>query len=191
MQKNPNPQGKGLVPVLAALASATPRLQVPPKHIEQVSSELFTALFILESEFRFKPVCGRRYWLYRYGERFQLSLLAPQQWCVATFDQVIACCELHSDLSWTLELSAEAAADQAFMQQVASKRQAFDEQLQTVEQIDDILPTYHQQLPFYQRVFASGLASSLSRSMQLAGIQGLSYQEAQGLLTQAVAKPVD
>lgn len=121
-QVNPNPQGKGLVPVLAALAQANQQVRIVPKHVEQLSVELFTSLFVLESRFQFKPVRGRHYWLYRYGERFQLSLLAPAQWSTPTFDLVIGCCELHDDLAWTLELTAEAAQDSAFLAYLQHRR---------------------------------------------------------------------
>lgn len=182
MRKNPNPQGKGLAPVLAALTQASHGLVIRPKHIEQVSSELFTSLFILESEFGFRPVRGREYWLYRYGERFKLSLLSPSQWSVATFDQVIGRCELHDDLTWTLELSEAAAVDSGLMAQIAERRRRFEQALQEADSVDAVLPVYRQSLPFYRRVFAAALASSLGSSMRQSGIHGLSYAEAQGLL---------
>ena len=182
--KNPNPQGKGLVPVLAALGGAKSGIIVLPKHVEQVAAELFTSMFILESRFSFKPVRGRSYWLYRYGERFQLSLMAPQQWSVGTFDQVIGCCELHDDLVWTLTLSEESSNDQGFMAFIATRRERFQQALQAGQSLDEALPVYVQKLPFYQRVFASALAGSLGKSMQLSGIAGLSYQQARGQLEQ-------
>ena len=57
--KNPNPQGKGLVPVLDSITASRTTVSVPPKHIEQISSELFTSLFVLHSQFQFKPVVGK------------------------------------------------------------------------------------------------------------------------------------
>lgn len=185
-QKNPNPQGKGLVPVLAALANASAGIRVLPKHVEQVSTELFTALFILGSQFSFKPVRGREYWLYRYGERFKLSLVAPEQWSVGTFDQVIGCCELHDDLTWTLTLSDDAAQDTAFMAFIAARRERFQQMLQESESLETALPVYQHDLPFYQRVFASALASSLGQSMQLTGIAGLRYEQARLCLTTGI-----
>lgn len=183
-QKTPNPQGKGLVPVLSAFAEVSGNgLYVPPKHVEQISGELFTSLFVLESDFSFKPIRGRVYWLYRYGERFALSLLSPQQWRAATYDQVIGQCELHDDLTWTLELSEDAADDEALMQKIADKRASFERDLQDAETLDAILPVYQQELPFYARVLASALASSLGNSMQQSGIRGLNYEQAKGLLT--------
>ena len=57
--KRPNPQGKGLVPILDSLVQSRASISVPPKHIEQITSELFTSLFVLHSQFQFKPVIGR------------------------------------------------------------------------------------------------------------------------------------
>ena len=180
--KNPNPQGKGLVPVLAALADARVPYRVPPKHIEQVSAELFTSLFILSSQFSFKPVLGKTYYLYRKQNAYQLSLIAPQRWNSKVYGQYIGECELQADMSWTLILSDGAAADQTLLSQIAERRQQFDIAMQQAEKIDDVLPVFEERLPFYQRVFASALSSSLSQSMHGSGIAGLSYSQALGLL---------
>lgn len=181
-QRNPNPQGKGMVPVLAALGNAGSGLCVVPKQVERMAAELFTSMFVLESRFSFKPVRGRKYWLYRYGEYFQLSPLFPQQWSTPTFDRVIGCCELHDDLAWTLELSEDAARDTDFLALIRERRERFEQALQASETLAVALPVYVASLPFYQRVFASALASSLGKSLQLSGIAQLNYQQAMKLL---------
>ena len=180
--KNPNPQGKGLVPLLAALSDAGRSIVVPPKQVQQVSGELFTSLFVLESRFGFKPVVGRTYWLYRKAGVFELSLLAPEQWSALVYGQYIGACALHNDLTWTLTLSEAALADPLLMRYIAQRREEFEQELQSAASVDDLLPVFRAELPFYQRVFASALAGSLGASMQSAGIRGLSYQEAVGLL---------
>ncbi len=175
--KYPNPQGKGLVPVLDSLASSRPTNAVPPKHIEQVSSELFTSLFVLSSQFQFKPVVGQSYWLYRKGQSFKLSLISPEEWR-GGFGQYVGHCQLQSDITWTLALDAEAAKDKELMQFIAAKRAEFDAKLQAVETLEQILPVFDASLPFYQRVFASALAHSLGVSMHKSAIRHLSYQQA-------------
>ncbi len=185
--KTPNPQGKGLVPVLAALTEAGNPGWVPlPKSISQIANELFTSMFVLESRFSFKPVPQRSYWLYRdpldSQGRFSLSLLSPEQWSATVYGQVIGHCVLQADLTWTLELSDEAAADNEMMAYIAERRRRFGQELAEAKQVDDLLPVFQHNLPFYQRVFASALAGSLSCSMQQAGIAGLSYEQAAGLL---------
>ncbi len=170
------------MPVLTALSDARRSIAVPPKQVQQVSGELFTSLFVLESHFGFKPVVGRSYWLYRRGGVFTLSLLAPEQWSALVYGQYIGVCELHADLTWTLTLGDAALADPLLMHYIAQRRDEFEQELQSAACIDDLLPVFREELPFYQRVFASALASSLGASMQSAGIHGLSYQEAIGLL---------
>ncbi len=183
MSRKPNPEGKGQVPVLAALAASRAAAAVaPPKHIERVSTELFTSLFVLESDFNFKPVPGRSYWLYRKRERFWLSLIPPHEWGEGVYGRFIGECRLQPDMTWTLELAEEVAADDAFMQFLADKREAFEHRLEEAETVDDVLPVHESQMPFYQRAFAFALSHSLGASMDQSGIRGLSYNEARGLL---------
>ncbi|MCS4505452.1 DUF2452 domain-containing protein [Arhodomonas aquaeolei] len=185
MSKNPNPQGKGGAPVLATLeAQRAAVVTVPPKHIEQVSTELFTSLFVLESDFRFRPVPGKRYYLYRKPERYWLSMIPPQEWGggEAVTGRFIGACELQPDMTWTLELDEAVAADDAFMNELAERRAAFERQLGDVEAVDDVLPVHERRFTFYRRAFAFALAHSLGRSMEQSGIAGLSYEEAQGRL---------
>jgi hypothetical protein len=182
MNRQPNPQGKGLTPVLESLVASRTQLSVPPKAVAQVSSELFTSLFVLHSEFHFKPVPGQRYCLYRKNEGFRLSLIAPTEWGDGRFGQYIGECVLQPDLTWTLRFDAHAAQDRQLLALIESKRRAFEQRLVAAETLDSALPVFDPSLPFYQRVFASALAHSLGVSMQKSGIQGLSYRQAQGLL---------
>ena len=184
MQKNPNPQGKGMVPVLESLARVRPCIRVPPKHLDQISNELFTSLFVLHSHFQFRPVVGRTYWLYRQRDSFKLSMVAPEEWQGTSFGKFIGECRLHEDITWTLVLDPYAAEDENLQSMIASRRQEFEVALQKASTVDDLLPVYVSSLPFYQRVFAAGLAGSLKQSMLLSGIQGLSYREASKLLPQ-------
>jgi len=182
MNIRPNPQGKGLVPVLDSLVESRASISVPPKHIDQIASELFTSLFVLHSKFQFKPVVGKTYWLYRRSNTFHLSLIAPQEWGGSGFGQYIGECVLHEDITWTLELGTQAVNDQNLIKLIENRRKEFEQALSTVKIVDEVLPVYLQSLPFYQRVFASALASSLKVSMCKSGIQGLSYNQAAGLL---------
>lgn len=183
-KKTPNPQGKGQVPVLAALFERQDSLaHVPPKQIEQVSTELFTSLFVLGSEFRFKPVVGKDYFLYRKPKKFWLSMLGPHEWNEETGGQFIGRCVLQDDMTWTMEMSEAAAADPAFTAYLDRARAEFDAALQAAETVDDVLPVFEQRFGFYRRIFAFGLAHSLGRSMVGSGIAGLSYDEARKQLT--------
>ncbi|MDH5446233.1 MAG: DUF2452 domain-containing protein [Gammaproteobacteria bacterium] len=182
--KNPNPQGKGLVPVLDSLAASRTVIDVAPKHIEQISSELFTSLFVLHSRFHFKPIIGKSYWLYRRRDNsFHLSMIDPDEWGGFGFGQYIGECVLQQDITWTLELDTHAASDQELLSLIEEQRRQLETALHDARSIDDVLPVYLESLPFYQRVYASALANSLKTSMQKSGIQGLSYTQAKGFLT--------
>lgn len=192
MPENPNPQGKGLVPVLAQLSSVRAAAQhVPAKHIEQISNELFTSLFVLESEFKFKAVAGRSYWLYRKNGRFWLSPIGPHEWGPEQYGQYIGECMLHEDITWTLELSEEASEDQELIQYLQDKKDAFEKQLEEAEAVEDILPGHRKDFGFYRRAYAFALAHSLGVSMEKSGIKQMTYEQAQGVLPDHSASEAD
>lgn len=181
MTDNPNPQGKGQVPVLATLTETRSAMAaVPAKNVERVSTELFTSLFILESRFQFKPVQGKPYWLYQKEGEFWLSVLSPEELGVSIYGRYIGKAELQPDMTWTLELSDDAAQDDEFMDYLSRKRAELEERLESAETVDDAMPTHEEGFGFYQRAFAFALAHSLGTSMQYAGISGLTYEEAKG-----------
>lgn len=175
-----NPQGKGLVPVLNEVASSRAKVNVPPKKIDQIAGELFTSLFVLESEFTFRPVIGRKYNLYRKDGCFRLSPVGPDQWSRILSGQFIETCVLERDVTWTLEMDEYAAKDERLHHLIQEKKQVFEETLESAGQLGDILPVYYESLPYYQRLFASALANSLGISMQMSGIKELTYREAKG-----------
>jgi len=166
LKKQANPQGKGLVPILESLAESRALISVVPKHINQISSELFTSLFVLHSQFQFKPVVGKRYWLYQRGKQFQLSLISPDEWGSTGFGLFVGECVLQQDITWTLTLDNNAAKDKALMSYIENKRHEFEQALVTAESVDNVLPFYLDGLPFYQRVYASALSNSLKQSIQ-------------------------
>ena len=189
MEKQPNPanpanpQGKGLVPVLESLAESRALVSIVPKHIKQISSELFTSLFVLHSQFQFKPVVGQHYWLYQRDEKFKLSLISPVEWGGSDFGLFVGECVLQQDITWTLTLDNNAANNEALMKHIEFKRCEFEDALGSADSVDSILPFYLDGLLFYQRVYASALANSLKQSMVMSGIQGLSYSQAQKCLS--------
>ena len=184
MKINPNPQGKGVVVLMGALAEAKSLIQLPPKTAEQISVELFTSLFVLQSEFKFKPVVGRHYWLYFNQGLFKLSLVAPEEGGSYCFGLPVGKSILQDDITWSLELSDEAQADIDLMSLIQSKQKEFESRLKQADSIDKALPFYREKLPFYQRIFAAGLAQSLSKSAQYQGIADLTYDAALKCLSQ-------
>lgn len=186
MSKPANPQGKGSIAILETLQQAKTQLVASAKNIQQISSDLFTSLFVLNSQIRFKPTTGQVYWLYFKDGQYRLSLIAPQQWSPAQSGRFIGACELQSDLTWTLELSDACASDDAFIQEIANRRQQLEQELQQAEKIDDVMPVYLETLPYYSRVLAAALAYSLKQSMQKSGILGLSFRQAEQRFLQLI-----
>ncbi len=182
MKTTPNPQGKGLVPVLDSVASSRPKMALLPKQIDQIAGELFTSMFVLESEFAFKPVAGKTYYLYQKDNRFRLSLVSPEEWIGGLFGQYIGACILETDITWTLVMDEQAAQDKGLIQYIQAKKNDFEKTLEDAEKLEDLLPVFYESLPYYRRLFASALAYSLGVSMELSGIRSLTYYEAKGLL---------
>lgn len=181
--RNPNPQGKGLSPVLEGLLQSRAHIPLPPKQIDQITSELFTSLFVLNSDFNFRPVIGKSYWLYRVDGRFRLYLMSPAEWSAGHPGQFIGECVMQEDITWTLTLDETAARDSALLEHIESERRRLEESLENSQTVADAMPVYVQSMPFYARLLAYGLGSSLRVSMEAAGINALSYDEARGLLS--------
>jgi hypothetical protein len=197
MPRNPNPQGKGLVPVLQGLHNHWQQPVLLPKQIDQIEMELFTSLFVLQSEFKFAPVPGKSYWMYSFGttaagagsdttgaeEGYRLLLVAPHEWHTPYPGRCVGECVLQQDRTWTLTLAPELVQDAAFMRRVEALRGKLLGALEKAEKIEDILPGFEDTLGYYGRITAFILGKSLLTSMQLSGIQGLDYKGAKGLLS--------
>jgi hypothetical protein len=179
--KSPNPQGKGLCPVIDRLTDLQQHVNAPPKPITRIASELFTSLFILESRIRFKPVLDRKYWLYRKGDDYHLSLIGPTEWHPSLSGHYIGECRLHPDLTWSLALSEETQNNRLLMEEIQFRRQAFDQKLQSAEKLNDALPVFVNDFSYHSRVLASALAFSLASSMRQTDILGLSFAQALNL----------
>ena len=177
---NPNPQGKGMVPLMDCLAEARTCVPVPAKSLAQISSELFTSMFVLHSEFSFKPVVGNSYYLYAHGNGFVLSLIAPQEWGGA-YGRFVGTCVLQNDITWTLTMDESALSDAHLMAIIANKRKQFERALEDSRDVESFFPEYLQSLPFYQRVLAWALSGSLRTSLYKSGYKGLSYGKIKAL----------
>ena len=183
MQKNPNPQGKGLTPLLSGLAAARPDKLLPPKQVEQVTNELFTSLFVLSARFEFKPICGKRYWLYLIDEEFRLFTIAPNAWSGRNPGLYIGECELQEDITWTVNIDEQVVNENWFNDLLSQTHKRITSELEQVEFLEDAMPYHVSKMPYYQRLLAYGLGVSLKASMQGAGINQLSYKQAAKLIT--------
>jgi hypothetical protein len=204
MPRNPNPQGKGLVPVLQGLQQHWQLPVLIPKQIDQIEMELFTSLFVLQSEFKFNPVPGKSYWMYHFsaaaagafttaaagaGEGYRLLLVAPHEWHRPYPGRCVGECVLQLDRTWTLTLDSDLANDSAFMERVEALRGKLHGALEKADKIEDVLPVFEDSLGYYGRITAFILGKSLLTSMQLSGIKGLDYKAAKGLIAHSKAGP--
>ncbi|MCK8516012.1 DUF2452 domain-containing protein [Methylonatrum kenyense] len=179
MNRKPNPQGKGVSPLLAVIAQQDRGLTVSePKDAARIASELFTSVFILESDFDFQPTIGRPHWLYRKQGRFRLRLTPPDGWHPAIAGDYIGECWLHGDLSWTLQLDTNAASNAALQASLRERQHRFEQELAGAETLRSALPHHREDLGFYRRVYAYALSRSLELSMRSTGIDGLCYDKA-------------
>lgn len=169
--KQANPQGKGGVPVLDAWRGAQPA-QVRAKPPRQILADYFTTLLVLSAEFRFKPVVGQRYHLYLHGSRWRLSLVAPAEWRDRAPGPCLGQCELQPDMTWTLEPVSDVAEQDELTEALQAFQDGFMSLLDRDDALEEGLPFYVRELPFYQRLLASGLASSLSQSLEVAKLTG-------------------
>jgi hypothetical protein len=175
--KNPNPQGKGQVVLLKDLESYHAS-NIRPKNLEEISQELFTALFILHSDCNFNAIPEQTYHLYRLKGRYQMMLLGPDEWFSGYPGDYWGACTLQQDLSWSLELSETAKHDDEFQKSLLQAQQDFQTKLEASKSLHDALPFHIQKMPYHQRVLAFALSKSLDASMELAGYAHLSYREA-------------
>ena len=191
MPRNPNPQGKGLVPVLQGLQHQWQQPVLLPKQIDQIEMELFTSLFVLQSEFKFNPVPTKSYFMYDTfgttaagaGPGYVLSLVAPHEWHTPDPGRYVGECVLQQDRTWTLLLDPELASDATFMKRVEALRSKLLSTLEKAEKLEDVLPAFEESLGYYGRITAFILGKSLLTSMQLSGINALDYKAAKGLLS--------
>lgn len=165
---NPNPQGKGLVPMLQHWRQYQPR-QVPPKPAAQLLAEYATSLLVLSARFNFKPLPGVPYYLYLKQQRWHLSLIEPQRWDQrgGTF---LGECELQQDMTWSLAPKTGFAEDPDLRQALERFQGSLVDQLSNQQALQQQLPYYVADLPFYQRLAANGLATSIQLAARGSGL---------------------
>ena len=162
-QPNPNPQGKGLVPVLQDWASLHTGL-VATKPAAEFLRDYCVSALILGAAFRFKPVVGIDYFLYERERNLALSLIAPQEWGHYQPGEFLARCELRADMTWQMDI-ADLDDDSTALATARDFIGTFVHSLAEQDSISDTLPYYVETLPYYQRMLATALASSLRQSM--------------------------
>lgn len=164
----PNPQGKGVIGLLLDWDHTQPRGAMA-KPAPQLLADYFTSILVLSATFKFKPVVNQEYYLYRLSEEWSLSLISPFEWNSERRQSYVGKCELHPDMTWTISPSDDLADRPAAIAAITSFHEAFVSKLQSDLSLEEMLPTYVAEFPYYQRLFASALSRSLRSSMTIGG----------------------
>lgn len=166
-QKNPNPQGKGVVPILRDWATMQPTTSDKPP--AKFLRDYCISSLVLAAKFKFKPVLGKRYFLYARDNDWMMSLIAPNEWGQREPGAFLGGCRLRPDMTWEIETSQECEADEVALQKAQNFVTGFVDALSEQDAIADHLPFYVSELPYYQRLLATALAASLQRTLPTSG----------------------
>ncbi|MEM9397313.1 MAG: hypothetical protein AAF991_07520 [Pseudomonadota bacterium] len=183
-KKNPNPQGKGLVPVLADWASTRP-MEFRARSSADLLFDWFVSTLVLSADFSFKPVVGQQYYLYLGGEVWSLSLIAPHEWHRLRSPKCLARCELLPDMTWAMRPLEGLEPDQELLGSLRARLEAFLTELDSDQPLEQALPGYRRDIPYYARMLATALGTSLRAS---AGAQSYEDRRSNGADLQSVAK---
>lgn len=186
---SPNPQGKGLVPILEAMA-AYPRRRDTYRSPAQVLQAYMISRLVLCADFGFKPVPGQSYYLYLHDQGLNLSLIGPNEWGAGSRKgaQYLACCYLRPDMLWDLsdlqigseeqesEGQGQESEEQEGREQESERKQGMRARLQELVRelasgpiadlksdvpLEKALPDYDHRLAFNQRVLANALSQTM------------------------------
>ena len=164
-----NPQGKGLVPLLEHWRASQPSVIRARTSREVLRDYLVTSL-VISADFHFKPRPGVSYFLYLSNGHWQLSLVSPQEWRNRAPGPCLGRCVLQRDMTWQLMLAEDIGSDRELVEGLSAFQRAFLEWLDQDGTLEDHLPSYARSLPYYRRLLASGMASSLKHSMERSGL---------------------
>ncbi|MEE4204308.1 MAG: DUF2452 domain-containing protein [Halieaceae bacterium] len=162
-----NPQGKGLTLVLDQLAGLAPR-GVQAKNIEQVLADYWQSTLVLSADFNFRVIPGKVYYLYR-SDRWQLSLISPNEWGSRVPGVFVAECELANDATWQVSFADQALASAPVVEALGVFLEGFEHRVTSAETLSQALPEYEAGLPYQQRMMATALTASLRHSARLSG----------------------
>ncbi|MFK8019121.1 MAG: DUF2452 domain-containing protein [Pseudomonadales bacterium] len=173
-----NPQGKGLVPILEAWHGVQ-AAAVEAKTARHIIRDYFTGLLVLSAEFNFKPCLGVAYYLYHSNEQqhrqcWKLSLIAPAEWGEHAPGPCLGRCELNTDMTWQLTIEQDVESKPELVAALQQFHDGFIDLLDRDHTLEEGLPFFVANLPYYRLLFSAGLAGSLSRSMALSSLQGTS-----------------
>ena len=161
-----NPDGKSSNQFMMDWYKTEPR-GVVAKPQQQVLAEFFTSMLVLSAEFKYEPTIGVANYLYFVRDRWQLSLISPEEWNEERREGFIGTCVLQPDMTWTIEPAKHLKDNERLAHAIGRFWHAFDETLDTEQTLEDILPFYVRHMPYYQRLHAAGLGRSIRAAVTL------------------------
>lgn len=162
-QKNPNPQGKGVVPVLRDWNSMAPAALGPKSAVDFLRDYCVSSL-VLAAKFQFKPVVGKTYYLYATAQGWNLTMISPQEWGQRKAGEFLASCRLRADMTWEMD-AADLADQPEALEQARRFIQGFVDTLSEQDNIESNLPFFVQEMPYYRRMLGTALSASLKKTL--------------------------
>lgn len=165
--KNPNPQGKGLVPVLQEISSRqSSAFAIQSKNLASTLHDYALSRLILCADFSFKPVINTPYFLYVKNDKLKLSLISPKEWRDERFGLYICRCTLEDSMLWRVaDNNDDPRVAQHFLSAFDSLKDSLLSDLFQEDPLNSTLPYFDERLPFHRRVLANALATHLSRTI--------------------------
>ena len=183
MKSGGNSDGKGLNGFLLDWALTEPR-GVVAKPKRQILAEFFTSMLILSAKFKYKPAINVPNYLYWIDTEWSLSLIAPQEWSTERRAGFACKCLLQPDMTWTIEPSKLLAGKNAVSNAVGKFYDSFAETLNSDLTLEEILPFYVQEMPYYQRLHANALSRSIRGAVTIGGQTSVQCRDWQTRLPQ-------
>ena len=165
-----NPQGKGLVPVMEDWGETQPSVVRSRTPREVLRDYLVTSL-VVAAEIRFKPRPGVPYFLYLADGAWLLSLLSPKDWRSRQPGPCLGRCVLAPDMTWQLVPEQDVSEHPELLERLEAFQQGFTDWLDQDGALEDHLPFFVRELPYYRRLLAAGMSSSLKRSLAHSGLE--------------------
>lgn len=178
MAKIANPQGKGTD---LLTNHWIPVINLQKKTEQQIISDYVKSMLILSAEFGFKPVPDAKYFLYLWKNTLRLSLIPFEKRPEGDIHP-IAACELLDDLTWNVNFMSPDKLTEKVAIYLKDFSARFENHLGNDKTLMETLPFYEAELPFYRRLYAAGLAKSLSLSLKQERLENKKVSEMTSLL---------
>ena len=171
-----NPQGKGLVPVVEDWREAQPTT-IKPRSPRKVLRDYLVTSLVVAAEIRFKPRPGVPYFLYLAQDGWKLSILSPEDWRGQQPGPCLGRCAMQTDMTWQLTPRPNIDKQPELVEALTAFRDGFADWLDQDGTLEDHLPFYVSELPYYRRLLAAGMSSSLRGSLARSGLEARSSRD--------------